>query len=81
MKKIISTIVIVGALWLPVLGQVPDKCDSNINPVKCPLLDTTNAVVRVVKFPFVLTAVSLGKLTNNGVQATLKQSWQITGEK
>lgn len=81
MKKIISTLVIVGALWLPVLGQVPDVCDSNVHPVKCPLLDTTNGLVRIAKFPFVLTAVTLGKLTNNGLEMTIKQSWRITGEK
>lgn len=83
MKKIISTALIIGTLWLPALGQVPlpDNCDSNLNPVKCPLLDATNVVVRAVKFPFVLTAVALGKLTNNGVEATVKQSWRITEEK
>ena len=82
MKKIMILMVFGIGLNLPAFCQVPDKCDNNVYPLKCPVVKiTTNTLTltkRVVKYPIVLTALTLGKLANSEVEHTLRQAWRLS---
>ena len=75
MKKIILGIIATTLIVLPCTAQ---EIKLNLAPVKKALVVTGRTAYKVVKYPFVLTSLTLGKIANNEVGHTLRQAWRLS---